>query len=99
MTGLRGLPIKRFFAPVFEIEQPASFSHLERRYSMDKKVVIPETILKEFVKDRRIVLADETRGLWPLPIDLLKNEAFIKSILNDKELLENYEVALITKTR
>ncbi len=67
--------------------------------AIHKQVIIPKVILEEFMAERRIVLPDETRGVWPLPPELIKNEAFMKKLAADKEFQDNFEVAIITKGR
>ncbi|HMK59810.1 MAG TPA: hypothetical protein VK452_01525 [Dissulfurispiraceae bacterium] len=66
--------------------------------SAKQPLKIPRVILEEMTKEVRIVLPDETRGLFPLPIDLLKNEAFVRN-LADKEFQANFDVAIISKGR
>jgi hypothetical protein len=85
---------------VINPDQTINFQKKEK-YAMaiHKPVVIPKIILEEFMKERRVVLPDETRGLWPLSIELIKNEAFMKRLAADKEFQDNFEVAIITKGR
>ena len=67
--------------------------------AVKSKIKIPKGIFEELALEGRIVLPDETRGLFPLPVNMIKNEAFMKRLASNKEFLANYEVAIITKHR
>jgi hypothetical protein len=84
------------------VPHPRNINHDRKEHdkmATTKPIRIPKAILEELATEVRIVLPDETRGLFPLPIDLIRNEAFIKKLAADKYFQANFEVAIISKSR
>lgn len=59
------------------------------------RFTIPKALLDAFAQEPRILIKWRPDGLWPIPPELLR-ETFDR-IVNDKEILENYDVVLMKK--
>ncbi len=62
------------------------------------RFTIPAVLLEVFAKQPRIVIKMNPAGYWPIdPGILLKNEALLQKLTQDKEFSQNYELVLMPK--
>ncbi len=70
---------------------------VKRGIGPDGSVRIPKAILREFQQDARVIIKLHPAGLWPIPLQILKNPEFIKRLASDAEIAKNFDVIIVPK--
>lgn len=58
---------------------------------------IPKEILKEFLKEPRIVMFYRPDGLWPVPIDILRRSEYFNNLFENPEFAKKYQVVIMPR--
>jgi hypothetical protein len=61
------------------------------------RIEIPPRLFEKFQKEARIVIKYHPAGLWPIPPEWFRNEAFLKEILLDEAIQKQYELVLVPR--
>lgn len=52
----------------------------------ETRITIPAELMEYFQKQPQILIKIKAPGLWPVPIDILKNPKLLEKLVNSKEL-------------